>query len=83
MATARFTAGGPGITIRSTRASTQPTMYIDRALLLACVLAIVFLPAIERWVAAAPEYWFRPFIVWMLVIAAAWWNQRLHRLDDL
>jgi hypothetical protein len=58
-------------------------MYVDRALLLACVLAVVFLPAIERWVAESPEFWFRPFIAWLVVIAAAWWNQRAHHIDDL
>lgn len=50
-------------------------MYINRALLLVMGLAFIFLPAIEQWLWHADASWYRPFLLWLAVVAAAWWNQ--------
>lgn len=58
-------------------------MYINRALLLLMGLAFIFLPAIEQWLWAADANWYRPFLLWMAVIVAAWGNQLRRHTDEL
>ncbi len=57
-------------------------MYISRAVLLALGVLIIFLPAIEEWALHAPGSWLRPYQLWLLFIAAAYWNQRSGRRDE-
>lgn len=58
-------------------------MYIDRALLLVFALALVFFPTLEDWVFADAEHWYRPFLIWFGVVAAAFWNQYRRGADEL
>ena len=58
-------------------------MYINRALLLVFGVALIFFPAIEQWMFNSHTAWYRPYQLWLLVIVAAWWNQRSRYLDDL
>lgn len=58
-------------------------MYINRALLLLLGLALIFLPAVERWMWAGGAEWYRPYLLWLAAIAASWWNQRSRYPDEL
>jgi hypothetical protein len=58
-------------------------MYINRALLLALALAVVFLPSLEHWMFADPAHWYRPFVVWLAAVGGAYWNQRQQESDEL
>jgi hypothetical protein len=58
-------------------------MYINRALLLAVGVFLIFSPAVEEWVFHAGEVWYRPYQLWLLVIVAAYWNQRSRYPDEL
>ena len=58
-------------------------MYINRALLLLLGLALIFLPAIERWLWQAPTEWYRPYLLWLAALVAGWWTQRSRYPDEL
>lgn len=58
-------------------------MYINRALLLTIALVLVFIPAVNAWLWSGGETWYRPFLLWLAAIVAAWWNQRRPWHDEL
>ena len=58
-------------------------MYINRALLLVIGVVLIFLPAIESWMISSETHWYRPYQLWLLAIAAAWWDQRSRYTDEL
>ncbi len=58
-------------------------MYINRALLLVLGGLLIFLPALEEWSFHSPAAWYRPFQLWLLIVLAAWWNQRSRYPDEL
>jgi len=58
-------------------------MYINRALLMVVGAVLIFFPAIEGWVSSSETAWYRPYLLWLLVIGAAYWNQRNRYPDDL
>tara|TARA_R110002110_G_scaffold362241_1_gene571974 strand:+ start:29903 stop:30079 length:177 start_codon:yes stop_codon:yes gene_type:complete len=58
-------------------------MYINRILLLMVGVALIFFPAIEQWVISSETDWHRPYLLWLLVIVAAYWNQRTRYPDEL
>ena len=58
-------------------------MYLNRALLLLVAFAIVFIPSIQEWVTSGGSAWYRPWLIWALVIVAVWWNQHKSYGDDL
>ncbi len=58
-------------------------MYINRALLLAVGMFIIFSPAVGDWVFRTGAEWYRPYQLWLLVIVAAYWNQRSRYPDEL
>ena len=58
-------------------------MYINRALLLAVGVFIIFSPAVEDWVFRTGGDWYRPYQLWLLVIVGAYWNQRSRDPDEL
>ena len=58
-------------------------MYINRALLLAVGVFIIFSPAVESWLFHSGEVWYRPYQLWFLIIVAAYWNQRSRYPDEL
>jgi len=58
-------------------------MYINRALLAAIAILLVFSPAIEVWLFSAYAPWYRPYQVGLVVVLAAYWNQRSRHRDEL
>ncbi|MEP5763394.1 MAG: hypothetical protein ABJ308_02320 [Halieaceae bacterium] len=58
-------------------------MYINRTLLLLLALALVFIPSAQEWVTSGGTAWYRPYLVWVVIVAAAWWIQRTSLGDDL
>ncbi len=57
-------------------------MYINRAILLVLAALLIFLPAIEEWALHSAGHWHRPYQLWLLVIVAAYWNQRSGSPDE-
>ena len=58
-------------------------MYINRLLLLISGIALIFFPAIESWVIDSAAAWYRPYQIWLLIVIAAYWNQRTRYRDEL
>ena len=58
-------------------------MYINRALLLAVGVIMVFMPSIAQWLAGSDTAWYRPYQLWLLLVIAAYWNQRSRYPDEL
>jgi len=58
-------------------------MYINRALLLAVGIFLIFSPAIEQWVFHSGTAWYRPYPIWLVIVVAAYWNQRTRHPDEL
>ncbi len=58
-------------------------MHINRALLLVIGIVLMFFPAIEEWLTGPGATWYRPYQLWLLVIVAAYWNQRTRLPDEL
>ena len=51
-------------------------MYINPTLLLLLALIFVFAPTIQDWVLNGGTAWYRPYIVWVLLLMFTWWSQR-------
>jgi hypothetical protein len=58
-------------------------VYINRTLLLLMAFAIIFIPSAQEWVLGGGTAWYRPFLVWGLMILLVWWNQRKSYSDDI
>ena len=58
-------------------------MYLNRSLVFLLGLAFVFYPSITEWLTTGDAGWYRPYELWLLVVLAAWWNQRTRTSDDL
>ena len=58
-------------------------MYINRALLLLLGVLLIFLPSVEDWVFHSEAPWWRPYPLWLMIILAAYWNQRSRYTDEL
>ena len=58
-------------------------MYINRLLLLVAGVVLIFFPAIENWVVSLEIAWYRPYQLWLLIVIAAYWNQRTRYPDEL
>lgn len=58
-------------------------MYINRALLLVAALVAIFYPSFAEWLFTEETSWYRPYLLWLLAIAAAYWNQRSRQSDEL
>jgi hypothetical protein len=58
-------------------------VYINRTLLLLLAFSIVFIPSALEWAIGGGGAWYRPYLIWAVIIAAAWWNQRESYGDDL
>ena len=57
-------------------------MYLNRILLLVLVLLYVFAPIMTDWVAAGGTQWYRPHIIWAIVIAISGITLYRGRGDD-
>lgn len=58
-------------------------MYINRALLLVVGAFMIFSPTITEWVFNSGTNWYRPYPLWLLIVVAAYWNQRSRYTDEL
>ena len=58
-------------------------MYINRFLLLVAGTFLIFFPAIESWIINSETAWYRPYQFWLLIVVAAYWNQRSRYPDEL
>lgn len=58
-------------------------MYINRALLLVVGVVLIFFPTIESWIMGSETNWYRPYLLWLMIIVAAYWNQRTRHTDEL
>jgi len=58
-------------------------MYINRALIAALGIFIIFLPTMESWLFSSDAPWFRPYALWLVVVITAYWNQRSRFTDEL
>jgi uncharacterized membrane protein len=58
-------------------------MYINRALIAAFGIFLVFLPTIENWLFSSDAPWLRPYALWFIIVIAAYWNQRSRFPDEL
>lgn len=58
-------------------------MYIHRTLLLLLAFALIFLPSVQEWSTTGGGHWYRPYLLWGIIVLAAWWNSRRGRNDDL
>ncbi|WP_237444943.1 hypothetical protein [Sinobacterium norvegicum] len=52
-------------------------MYIPRTTLWVILLLFILLPSIELWVFADSNAWYRPYIVWSMLIAVVFISQHL------
>jgi len=46
-------------------------------------VVLIFFPAIEVWMVSSETAWYRPYLIWLMVIVAAYWNQRTRYPDEL
>jgi hypothetical protein len=58
-------------------------VYINRTLLLLLAFAIVLIPSAQEWIISGGSAWYRPYLIWLVIVLAAWWNQRKSHGDDL
>ncbi len=58
-------------------------MYVNRILILLLVAAFLFAPNLQTWVAADGDHWYRPFVLWLLVIAVAYLANHSRHIDDV
>lgn len=58
-------------------------MYVPRTLLLLIFSLFFFTPSLAGWITDEQGHWYRPFIVWFIIIVVAWRGQRSGRSDAL
>ncbi|WP_164488757.1 hypothetical protein [Amnimonas aquatica] len=58
-------------------------MYIDRLILLFVAGAYLLSPVIIDWWSDGGSAWYRPYMVWGVLIALAFWVTRSRDLNDL
>lgn len=68
--------------LRRQSADTIGAVYINRTLLLLLTVAIVFIPSAQEWAISGSGAWYRPYLIWALVIVIAWWNQHRGYRND-
>jgi len=82
---AAFCGGRPA---RQCRGSARPPiarvirMYINPTLLLLLALTFVFSPTLQDWVLSGGSAWYRPYLVWIGLIAFIYWSQRGKPSDE-
>ena len=57
-------------------------MYINRALLMVMAIGVVFLPSAQEWATSGGISWYRPYLLWMLLVMLGYWSQRTRYTDD-
>jgi hypothetical protein len=59
------------------------TMYIDRLVLLFIAGAYLLSPAIIEWWSEGGTAWYRPYLIWLALIALSFWIGKSRDLNDL
>lgn len=54
-----------------------------RPLILLLLILYIFSPTLFNWMINPNGAWYRPYIIWMLVIAIAYYLQGRHKTDEL
>lgn len=57
-------------------------MYIDRLVILFIIGAYVLSPAIARWWIEAGTEWYRPYVIWAVLIGLSYWITKSRDLDE-
>ena len=57
-------------------------MPVRHALLFIIFFLFFFAPGLEQWMRSGGSQWYRPFIVWFLIIALAFICQKLGKTPD-
>ncbi|NNM50974.1 MAG: hypothetical protein HKM02_01950 [Pseudomonadales bacterium] len=58
-------------------------MYIDRLVLLLMVGAYLLSPAVIAWWSHGGEDWYRPYLLWALLIFISYWISKGQDLNDI
>ena len=55
-------------------------MYINRSLLVILTVALVLFPSALEWMSSGGTAWYRPYLLWgLLVLLGLWIQRRLNR----
>jgi uncharacterized membrane protein len=54
-------------------------MSNHRLLLLTLIIAYIFAPTLFNWMISPNGTWYRPFIIWLVIIVAAFSLQKYHK----
>ena len=57
-------------------------MPVRHALLFIIFFLFFFAPSLEQWMRSGASQWYRPYIVWLLVIIVAFLGQKLGKSPD-
>jgi uncharacterized membrane protein len=57
-------------------------MYVQRALLVMILLALLFLPTLDKWMTSDALSWYKPYLLWGAVIFFIYLSQRKSRHDE-
>lgn len=57
-------------------------MYLNPTLLLLLALSFIFAPSLQEWVLSGHDNWYRPYLVWIGLIAFIYWSQRGKTHDE-
>ena len=57
-------------------------MYINRSLLMVLAVALVFLPSALEWITTGGTAWYRPYLLWALLVLLGYWIQRRRTRND-
>ena len=58
-------------------------MYIDRLVLLFIAGAYLLSPAIIEWWSEGGTAWYRPYLIWLILIVLSFWIGKSRDLNDL
>lgn len=56
-------------------------MHIRPSHLLLMMLILIFAPTIQNWIVNGGSQWYRPHLIWLLVILYSFFSQRRHHGD--
>jgi hypothetical protein len=57
-------------------------MYINRSLLMVLAVALVFFPGALDWATTVGAAWYRPYLMWGLLVLLGYWLQRKRPHND-
>lgn len=58
-------------------------MYFDRLVILFVIGSFILSPVIINWRSDELIVWYKPFVVWIVLIALAFWVARSRDINDL